>query len=103
MFSVLNALSKYAYFYLAKNITPTFFCLFFKSVKAFRVSLSRITNFQGLPFAAVFNKETIKANKDANCEYDRLRSEALFILPVLALPATSTYCSLNPLGNSPLI
>ena len=39
MYSVLNKLSEYTYFYLSKNITSYIFCLFSKSLKAFTVSL----------------------------------------------------------------
>ena len=39
MYSVLNTLSEYTYFYLSKNITSYIFCLFLKSPKAFSVSL----------------------------------------------------------------
>ena len=40
MYSVLNALSEYTYFYISKNITSYTYCLFLKLTKAFSVSLS---------------------------------------------------------------
>ena len=42
MYSVLNKLSEYTYFYMF-NIT--IFCLFLKLLKAFSVSLSRLCDF----------------------------------------------------------
>ena len=42
------------------------------------VALSRITSIKGLSLIVVIDKEPIKANKDANCEYVCLRSEVLF-------------------------
>ena len=39
MYSVINTLSEYTYFYVSKNITSYIFCLFLKSPKAFSVFL----------------------------------------------------------------
>ena len=39
MYSVLNTLSEYTCFYISKDITSQFFCLFLKSWKAFSVPL----------------------------------------------------------------
>ena len=41
MYSVLNTLSGYTYFYISKNITSYFFACFLKLLKAFSVSLNR--------------------------------------------------------------
>ena len=43
MYSILNKLSEYTYFYIFNNIT--IFCLFLKLLKAFSVSLSRLCDF----------------------------------------------------------
>ena len=40
MYSVLNALSEYTYFYIIKDIIHTLFCLFLRSSKAFSISLN---------------------------------------------------------------
>ena len=40
MYSILNKVSKYIYFYLSKNITLYTFGAFFKSSKGFCVSLN---------------------------------------------------------------
>ena len=40
MYSVLNKLSYYIYFYIPKTLLHTLFCLLLKSLKAFSVSLS---------------------------------------------------------------
>ena len=45
IYSVLNTLSEYTYFYISENITSyTFFCLFLKSSKAFTLSLIDYVN-----------------------------------------------------------
>ena len=43
MYSVLNELSEYTYFYISKTLLHTFFCLFLKPLKAFSVSLTFTT------------------------------------------------------------
>ena len=40
MYSVLNTLSEYTYFYISKTLLHTLFCLFLKPSKTFSVSLS---------------------------------------------------------------
>ena len=44
MYSVLNTLSDYTYFYISKKLLHTLFCLLLKSSKAFSVSLIRSVN-----------------------------------------------------------
>ena len=41
IYSVLNTLSEYTYFYMSKILLHTLFCLFLKSSKAFSISLRR--------------------------------------------------------------
>ena len=41
MYSLLNTLSEYTYFYISKTITFYNFCLYLKSSKGFSVSLSK--------------------------------------------------------------
>ena len=45
MYSVLNTLSECTYFYISKNINLYTFCFLLILLKAFRLSLSRITSF----------------------------------------------------------
>ena len=44
MYSILNTLSEYTYFYKSKTLLHTLFCLFLKSSKAFCVSLTIFIN-----------------------------------------------------------
>ena len=71
MFSVLNTLSEYTYFYISKSITSYTFCLFLKSSKAFSVSLNDMHNsirfsspFHSADGTVLLTKLPIKTNKD---------------------------------------
>ena len=52
MYSVLNKLSEYTYFYISKNIISYIFCLFLKSPKT--LNLSWVCTFSTNLFMVIF-------------------------------------------------
>ena len=54
------------------------------------VTLSRVTNIQGLFLTGSFKQDAIKANESATQEYGRLHNEALFIPPLMRSPLPTT-------------